>query len=645
MPYSRSSRPSRRTFIGASAGVVAGTVAVPATAASAATASLPGLGTLQVFVNNVGYEATGPKRFVVGAASGSGPLPYQVLDTTSGAVVYAGTADFAGPVPDWRQATPQVPAVYWTGSFDKLTRMGQYVIVAGRGGQDFGYSYPFQVESGLYERHTMSHLMHYFKGSRSSGPFDKRDRHLPIGPKGTRFVDVHGGWYDATGDLGIHFAQYFKGPAAPYLVTTQAPLLAWVLFASMRQLDRRWSDEFTQLRYWLLDEAMYGADWLVRMRPADGSFYWSIDQPEPGNTAHDPEDPSWRFLDVVPKTNRPQIVSFRTGGGSAIGALAMASTLRDPGTGDYSPKEYLAAAQGAFSFLQLNNQQLNYGTPDNILDDSEILIASSELYRATSDAKYLKIARERAASLANRLTHWGQYRNYWRADDRTRPFFHPSNAGLPTVSLLNYIDLTSGSERTQLLEVARKQLEFELTVTAENANPFGYARQLVQVADGSRFTTFFYPHDVSPSTQAGGWFQGENARLGSLAAAARLYSVYGTGSEVADLQRYAADQLNWVCGLNPYATCMLNGVGLNNPQYFDVAGTWQFLPQAGGINNGISGLTTDGRGIQYEPKYRSDQFGSQWPNDWRMMEQWLPHSTWFLFATAIGPTALSERRI
>ena len=107
-------------------------------------------------------------------------------------------------------------------------------------------------------------------------------------------------------------------------------------------------------------------------------------------------------------------------------------------------------------------------------------------------------------------------------------------------------------------------------------------------------------------------------------------------SPAAGAESYADDQLNWIRGVNPYASCMLNGSGINNPAYFDALGTWQFLPQAGGIDNGISGLTTEGLGIRYESDYRADGFKSDWANDWRTMEQWLPHSTWFLYAAAIG---------
>jgi hypothetical protein len=70
------------------------------------------------------------------------------------------------------------------------------------------------------------------------------------------------------------------------------------------------------------------------------------------------------------------------------------------------------------------------------------------------------------------------------------------------------------------LEAVRKSLGFELQVTAEVTNPFGYSRQLVQSKDGAatRRTAFFFPHD----TETAPWWQGENAKLGSMAAAARL---------------------------------------------------------------------------------------------------------------------------
>lgn len=49
--------------------------------------------------------------------------------------------------------------------------------------------------------------------------------------------------------------------------------------------------------------------------------------------------------------------------------------------------------------------------------------------------------------------------------------------------------------------------------------------------------------------------------------ATRLLALHSPAEFAAELERHASDRLNWICGLNPYASCMLNGVGLNNPQY------------------------------------------------------------------------------
>jgi hypothetical protein len=647
---------SRRTLLRGSAAAAAGGAAVgsmlsgsPAFAGTEATAApqaggVAALGSLQVFANHIGYEADGAKRFVIGgstrpSAAGAG-LPYQIYDTTTGEEVYRGTATYRGQIEQWAsQASPAVPAYYWSGDFSGFTATGQYVIVvpgaAGVPGLS-GVSVPFLVESDLFERHALSHVVHYFKGSRSSGQFDKADAHLPVGATdGTEFVDVTGGWYDATGDFGIHFSQVFRGPAAPYLITLSVPLTAWALFASYDALHARKDTQLTQLCNWTLDEALFGADFLVRMKAPNGSFYSSIDQNET-NYLQQPEAPVQRTLSATKTATGyvPNQVSFREGGGTAIAALAAASTYKLSGA--FTGAQYLAAAEDAFAYLQADNLTLNGGLPENILDDCEILLAATELTRATGKAAYRTVAKQRAQSLAGRLASWDGYRNYWNADGAGRPFFHPSNAGLPVVSLLNYLEIASSTERTALLAVVRESLAFELSTTQEVNNPFGYARQLVQVADGSRFTTFFFPHDVSPSVQAGGWWQGENARIASLAAAARMAVPHFSGDFATELAAYADDQLNWICGLNPYASCMLNGSGLNNPGYFDALGTWQFLPTAGGINNGICGSTDDGRGIMYEPGYRYDGFESDWADDWRRMEQWLPHSTWFLLAGALG---------
>jgi hypothetical protein len=205
------------------------------------------------------------------------------------------------------------------------------------------------------------------------------------------------------------------------------------------------------------------------------------------------------------------------------------------------------------------------------------------------------------------------------------------------VSLINYLDIASPAMKASVLATVTKSVRFELAITREVRNPFGYARQLVQDATGKRYSGFFFPHNVTPRSQDQ-WWQGENARLASLATAARMVARVSTDTGlVAQLRTYAQNQLNWIVGVNPFNVCMFDGPGRENPlylEYFDTSqpGSWRWLRSAGGIVNGITGRAVDGSGIQWDPG-----LAETGPNtDWRWLEQWLPHSTWYLYAAAIG---------
>jgi len=223
----------------------------------------------------------------------------------------------------------------------------------------------------------------------------------------------------------------------------------------------------------------------------------------------------------------------------------------------------------------------------------------------------------------------GQYKNYWRADDGERPFFHASDGGFPVVSLLYYAEVADPATKEQVLATVRKSLEFEFGITAEVNNPFGYSREYVQDKTGARRTSFFFPHN----SDAAPWWQGENARLASMAMAARLAELAFPQDAAfrARLEAFATNQLNWILGLNPFDSCMLNGVGRNNPpyMYFD---SWTFTNAPGGISNGITSGFHDENDIDYLLTYK--QTGAD--NDWRWGEQWLPHGSWYLLAAVTG---------
>jgi hypothetical protein len=589
----------RRGFLLGSAGAVA-LPALPGVAAA------DPRGQVTVMANAVGYESVGPKRVILASVDQrSGPAAFQLVDNITGAVVYRGLTGQPGTVADWRRDQfPTVPSWYRTADFSVFTKPGEYVVVTDGGAR----SWPFRIETNLLERFTLSWVAHYFKDSRSDGQYDKADRNLT---DGTTKVDAHGGWYDAAADWGKHFTQLSQHS---YFNTLSIPLTAWVLLAARDDLVRRNDKNFIALTTWLLDEGLFGADYLVRTHVAGKSFYSGVSQPE--------DD----FLDVDPTLRKlnTHLVNYREGGGLAIAALARASTY--PVTGEYGKADYLKAAQEAFTFLQANNGGMTNDKKENIQDDYNALLAAVELVKATKDTQYQKAADDRAANLMARLTPKG----YWRADDVDRPFFHPSDAGLPVVSLLSYADIAP--DKAAVLAVVRRSLEYELAVTTEVANPFGYARQLVQGKDGARFTGFFMPQDLLGRADDV-WWQGENARIASLASAAQHAAPYFDAAFAKKLHAYALDQLNWILGVNPFATCMMEGPGRSVPLYLEYGndspqGSWRWLRSAGGIVNGVTGRNPNGSGIQWDPGTVPSG-----PNtDWRWLEQWLPHSTWYLHA-------------
>ena len=386
---------------------------------------------------------------------------------------------------------------------------------------------------------------------------------------------------------------------------------------------------------------MFGADYLVRLKVPSGSFYRSVsnggvDQvPEKRKIAGEMK----RFgIEAAPGQGAKQTiesanndleyeVSYRSGGGIAVAALAMASTYSV--AGEFSSARYLKTAEDAFDYLEKDNLKLTNDGKENIVDGYCALAAATELYRATHKDIYKMAADRRAKNLMSRQTSAGGYNNYWRADDGQRPFFHASDGGFPVVSLLYYSEIADVATKRQVLDTVKKSLEFELSLTAEVNNPFGYSREYVQDKTGARRSSFFFPHN----SDAAPWWQGENARLASVATAARLAArVFSDDDSFRkQLETFATNQLNWILGMNPFDSCMLNGVGRNNPpyMYFD---SWAFTNAPGGISNGITGGFHDESDIDFLLPYR--ETGAD--NDWRWGEQWLPHAAWYLLAVASG---------
>lgn len=588
---------------------------------------------MKVLINHIGYETDGWKHAVILGHEGDTIESCKIKKYETDEEVFSRVPQYKGPVQKWKDWQ------FWTVDFNELTKEGVYYIECASDKATIR-SFPFLIQDNILEKNTLSDVIYYFKSQRCSGLLDKADRKMTfIGPQEGKIVDVHGGWFDATGDYGKHLSHL---SFSTYFNPQQTPLVVWSLFKTYEMLDGREDPNFRQYKRRLLDEAMFGADYLARVKKPSGSFYRTISGRGPEKK---PEDrriaPAMKGFQIKTAETKdkfsknkeakgieevPYEVGFRAGGGVAIAALAMAGCYDK--SGDFSNADYLEAAEEAFVFLDENNVHLTNDGMENIVDDYCALTAATELYKATKNKRYKAAADKRAQSLMGRLTSSGQYKNYWRADGGDRPFFHASDAGFPVVSLLFYLEIADEGKKKKVLETIKKSMGFEIAVTEEINNPFGYSRQLVQNVEGTRRTSFFFPHD----TETAPWWQGENARLASMAAAARLASRYFRGDRKLhdELQSFAWDQLSWILGLNPFDICMLHGSGRNNPDYmfFDF---YEYTNCAGGICNGITAGLYDEEDIDFHLTFA--ETGAD--HDWRWTEQWLPHAAWYLLAASI----------
>ena len=586
-------------------------------------------GQVRVLVDQVGYDLHAPKQAIISGTAQDHPTQFALIDADSGKTVFQGSLKSAGEVHAWDARA------FWTADFSAWQTAGHYALRITANGADVS-SCAFAINEDILERDTLSNVVFYFKGQRASGSFDKADRHLKLPGKDAAFVDVHGGWYDATGDYGIHLSH--QNPTS-YFNPQQVPLVAWSLLKSYRALVARQDDNFSEYERRMLDEGLYGADFLVRIKRPNGSFFESITAPGKEKLAKDREigNPNWRTQIKTKSTDSTENIdkaegphayeaSFRAGGGMAIAALALASTM--PEDGDFSRAQYLKAAEEAFQFLNEHNRELLNDGVENILDDYCALMAATELYNASHKEAYRAAADARANQLMARLTTSGALHDYWRADAGTHPFFHPADAGLPVISLLEYSRIASPEQQVKVKDAVKRSLRFELTVTGEVNNPFGYARQLVRMGDGKVRTAFFFPHD----TEAAPWWQGEDARLASLAAAARMaLPLYTNEPEFqTQLREYAWNQLHWILGRNPFDTSMLMGSGHGDAAYMFFK-SYKYTSAPGAIVNGITSAMDNEDGIAFNQGFAVT--GKD--EDWRWTEEWLPHAAWYLYAISL----------
>ncbi|HHF0484780.1 glycoside hydrolase family 9 protein [Vibrio diabolicus] len=557
-----------------------------------------------LLTNHIGYEHLGPKKAIVQTEQPHlSSYTAQLICATSEQTVATFAVEEQGKVANWHQG------YFYLIDFSSFTDSGDYFLQV-----EDTRSSSFTIGEHILLDQTLSDVIHYFKSQRCGGIFDQQDRQAPV-LSANQTVDVHGGWYDASGDVSKYLSHLSY---ANYLNPQQTPMVVWNILKGLSLLEG--SEDiaaFTRTR--LIEEALFGADFLVRMQNEKGFFYmtvfdkWSKDTAQREICAYETQL-GHKFDDYQ--------AGFRQGGGVAIAALAAASRLGVHG--EYDQQKYRNAAENGYWHLKEHNTQYLNDGAENIIDEYCALLASVELFKATKETRYLEESRLWAQRLVARQMSDEQIQHFWSANqDGSRPYFHAAEAGLPVIALCEYLAIEDDSVQTESVKrIVNRACEFEINISNKVTNPFGYPRQYVKGVNESKRDAFFVAHN----NESGYWWQGENARLGSLATMAYLAQPHIASQEIQQqLSVFAQDALNWIVGLNPYDMCMLDGHGRNNPDYLPQYG---FFNAKGGVCNGITGGFEDEEDIAFNPPAQKDDM----LQNWRWGEQWIPHGAWYLLA-------------
>ena len=627
---------------------------IPAMAAFGAVAfSVPAFADNVFYINNAGYDWDQPITIVVKSdqnlEGAKWTLWYAPNDGMTGASVATGEVGKGTNPDNWTNngkfyvidLNGKVP-VMTTDAGDKPMAGNYHVEISA--GSPSG-SAEFYIGDKTLAQKTLSMVMDYFYDDRATNQaIVSQDQKVPVYGSSGVTRDVHGGWYDASGDVSKYLSHLSY---ANYLNPQQIPLTVWSLAFAAEHIPTLLGQTNTKAK--TADEAAFGADFLVRMLDDQGFFYMTVFD-NWGSPTGKRELCAFKGEDGI--KSKDYQTAFREGGGMAIAGLARVAHLEGMGIaakGEYTTAQYLDAAKKAYEHLT-SKQSIGGNCAycddhkENIIDDYTALLAATELYIATGKSQYLTDAQARAEHLAGRLSDDGYF---WSDDDKKRPFWHASDAGLPLMALVRYLeaeamidyepcapgvecDIPGAATMRAAMAAIEKHLKWLVGITNKVDNPFGYARQTYKTNNNIK-DGFFIPHD----NESGYWWQGEDARLASLAAAA-VYAANGLEALDDGVKKYAADQLDWILGKNPYSTCMMYGIGKKNPAKYDGQSNYDATLK-GGIANGITGKNNDGSGIAWADDgvgaVGFDAEKQSW-QVWRWNEQWLPHTTWFMMALA-----------
>jgi len=475
---------------------------------------------IRIHTDQVGYDAGGLLRFVVASTIfppdgvGKFVLKNQQETAYQGSLIALGRAE-GEHGSDWGN-------YYFEGSVNDVAS-GSYVLQASVG-DSLATAQPVQVGPRLHLHETGELAYRFYSIQRCGcevpgwhGPCHMDDAKLPDGSH----VDVTGGYHNA-GDMHKHMGD--NTPVSVYG-------MVGAYESDPAFFDAR--DHDGNHRADILDEAVWGADWMRKMvDPATGRIWMNVtnDIDYYGIPEHDTDGIPGNRDDRVINTNDPSDLGAYTIAAWAV----LGRRLNEP--------VYLEAARKLWAVYE-----------DRILAvyEPRQVFAAMELYRSTGEVKYLSMTERIASKLLELQNAAG--------------WFARAPGGPPEMKIVDEGVIPAALARfalrhpeSPLIGRIRDSLRAYFVRAFRLAdNPFGLLRNYI----GGEPFYFKARND---------WFGGSNSEYLSVAWAANLCAaVFKDEPELAArLRSHAASQVHWILGMNPMDLCMFEGKGTSQKIYF-----------------------------------------------------------------------------
>lgn len=515
-----------------------------------------------IFINHLGFLCRSVKTFV----AEQGPVrKFMIQDMSKVAKENLGEYEnwqtvFTGKLEEFNGAMGN----YLLGDFSEMTRPGIYRIVLP---DESGHSYQFSISDGIFHPlvRFFVDFVHNWRSGDYSNPWRTKG-HLDdaIRSDNGKYWDVSGGWYDA-------------GDTRKWMTMSVLPVLAFLDLHEKPGFNRnhiageKISDDD------MITEAVWGIRFILKMQdPETGMIYEEVGA---GGDARKKPGMTWwydnhsgcladnsqnHFTDNILnsgderliRVNYNPIVQYT----NLTILLKSGLTLKTSHPG--LAGECFKAAKRIWDFTKTRqaNDPLHHWTSVRAWRLSGGILLKSLDWISEGELEHL------ADEL---LANFDPYLGFWHMDDQLadpyRGVLHSAQPVIALLQLLNILPESNNKDKViQLLLTTWEKYIYPMTKT----NPFGimpYGCYLEKKTEIDRYRPFrdrylfrFFMPDHS--------LQRINHGLGGhWTSWAHALALMGQYFNNGDMLKASWDQLFWLWGANPLNSCMVSGIGYNNP--------------------------------------------------------------------------------